>query len=91
MKNVKLLLVCLLVSFQLFSQNNMKQEREPVNLLDNDLTYWYKWIGVPHTSVTGLPAGTPAGDGMNGTPLGLQDPKNVFSVITLDGEKVLGV
>lgn len=87
MKNVKLLLVCLLLSLQLFAQNKSK----PVNLLDDKLSYWYKWIGVPHTSVTGLPAGTPLGDGMNGTALGLNDPKNVFSVVKMDGEKVLKV
>lgn len=87
MKNVKLLLPCLLLSLQLFAQNKSK----PVNLLDDKLSYWYKWIGVPHKSVTGLPAGTPTGDGMNGTPLGMNDPKNVFSVINMDGEKVLKV
>lgn len=71
------------------AQNKSKQDSKPVNLLDNNLSYWYKWLGVPHTSVTGLPPGTPMGDGMNGIPLGMKDPKNVFSVVTLDGEKVV--
>jgi sugar phosphate isomerase/epimerase len=87
MKNIKLLLVWLFCSLQLFAQN--KTASKPVNLLDNNLSYWYKWIGIPHSSVTGLPAGTPTGNGMQGTPLGLNDPKNVFSVITLNGEKVI--
>jgi L-ribulose-5-phosphate 3-epimerase len=87
MKFSKILLVCLLFYLRLPAQNNMKTE----NLLDKDLSNWYKWLGVPHTSVSGLPAGTPTGDGMNGIPLGLKDPKNVFSVVTLGGEKVLRV
>jgi sugar phosphate isomerase/epimerase len=85
MKHLKFLLLCLLLSLQLFAQN----KSNPINLLDNNLSYWYKWIGVPHRTVTGLPAGTPTSDGMKGTPLGLNDPKNVFSVIKLNGEKVL--
>ena len=83
----KCLLIGLLFSWQLHAQNKNKA----VHLLDTELSYWYKWLGVPHTSVKGLPAGTPMGDGMNGTPLGLHDPKHVFSVVTLDGEKVLKV
>lgn len=61
----------------------------PINLLDSKLSYWYKWLGVPYPGLTGLPAGTPIGDGLHGTPLGRQDPKNVFSVRTIAGEPVL--
>lgn len=61
----------------------------PINLLDSKLSYWYKWLGVPYSGLTDLPTGTPIGDGLHGTPLGRQDPKNVFSVHTLDGEPVL--
>lgn len=61
----------------------------PIALLDDNLSYWYKWIGVPHRLVQGLPPGTPVGDGMHGVPLGRNDPLNVFQVVTLDGEKVL--
>src|SRR4051794_36766368 len=91
MKDMKFLFLSLLLSLQLFAQNKSTIQSKPVNLLDNNLSNWYKWLGVPHTSVTGLPVGTPMGDGMNGTPLGLKDPKNVFSVITINGEKVLKV
>ncbi len=91
MKKLSLALLCLVLSASLFSQNKKAPGVKPINLLDNNLSYWYKWLGVPHTSVKGLPAGTPTGDGMNGTPLGMNDPKNVFSVITLNGEKVLKV
>ena len=61
----------------------------PTALLDDNLSHWYKWIGVPHRMVKNLPPGTPVGDGMHGVPLGRSDPKNVFQVVTLNGEKVL--
>ncbi|WP_418529918.1 family 16 glycoside hydrolase [Paraprevotella clara] len=64
---------------------------QKIDLLNSNLTHWYKWIGVPHHSVEGLPEYTPLGDGMEGTPLGLNDPKNVFSVVDIDGEDVLKV
>ena len=91
MKKLSFLLLCLLLSFPLYSQNNKKPDSNTTNLLTSDLSYWYKWIGVPHTSVTGLPEGTPKGDGMNGIPLGLNDPKEVFKVVVLDREPVIKV
>ena len=91
MKHSAIFLLCLLFSVQLFSQNDKKPDGNTTNLLTSDLSYWYKWIGVPHTSVIGLPEGTPKGDGMNGTPLGLTDPKEVFKVINLSGEPVIKV
>lgn len=62
-------------------------------LLDGDLSQWEIWMGVPHTSVTGLPEGTPqSNDYRTGTPLGLgNDPKGVFSMIEEDGEDVLKI
>ena len=91
MKNSAFILLCLLFSVQLFSQNDKKPDGNTINLLNSDLSYWYKWIGVPHTSVTGLPEGTPKGDGMNGIPLGLNDQKEVFKVVDLNGEPVIRV
>lgn len=63
------------------------------DLLDAKLTHWELWMGVPHQSVLGLPPGTPtSSDGHEGKPLGLQnDPKQVFSVITEDGQTVLKI
>lgn len=81
------IVVCLCLSFNLFAQKSNK----PINLLEGNFTYWDKWMGVPHTSVTGLPAGTPTGDGMNGTPMGLNDVKGVFKMENFNGEKVLHV
>jgi Domain of Unknown Function (DUF1080) len=64
-----------------------------VSLLDAKLTRWELWMGVPHESVQGLPAGTPTStNGHNGQPLGLgNDPKKVFSMIEQDGQPVLKI
>ena len=55
---------------------------EGIDLLDADLSQWEVWLGVPHETVTGLPAGTYQSDNVRkGEPLGLDnDPKGVFSV-----------
>jgi hypothetical protein len=61
------------------------------SLLDSNLSKWDKFIGVPHYSITSLP-GYPKGDGMNGTPIGLnKDPLQVFKVEQIDGSPVLHV
>ena len=60
------------------------------NLLDQNLTQWEKFIGVPHYSVN-IP-GHPSGDGMNGIPLGLNnDPLEVYKVIQENGAPVLRI
>lgn len=60
------------------------------NLLDQNLTQWDKFIGVPHYSLN-LP-GHPSGDGMNGTPVGLNnDPLDVFKVVLENGLPVLHI
>ena len=63
------------------------------DLLDASLSQWEVFIGVPHSSVTGLPEGTlKSGDVTKGTPLGVNnDPKKVFSTITEDGVTVLHI
>ena len=78
-------------SAPLLAQTTNPPSNAAVNLLDDNLSRWYSWLGVPHFSVTGLPDGTPKGDGENGIPLGMNDPKNVFQVVTLNGEKVLSI
>ncbi len=62
-------------------------------LLDAKLSRFELWMGVPHTSVTGLPAGTSQGDDWRkGEPLGLNnDPKKVFSMIEENGKPVLKI
>lgn len=60
------------------------------NLLDQNLTQWDKFIGVPHYSVN-LP-GYPKGDGMYGTPVGLNnDPLGVFTTALENGSPVLHI
>jgi hypothetical protein len=60
-------------------------------LLDEKLTAWELWMGVPRRTVVGLPEGTPtSATGHDGTPLGLNnDPKHVFSIRMEEGEPVL--
>jgi hypothetical protein len=69
------------------------EESEWTDLLDPQLSQWELWMGVPHTSVKGLPDGTPQHDNYNkGIPLGLNnDPKKVFSVIEEEGKPVLKI
>jgi type 1 glutamine amidotransferase len=60
------------------------------NLLDQGLTQWDKFIGVPHYSVN--ISGYPTGDGMNGTPIGLNnDPLEVFKIEPENGNPVLHI
>ena len=63
------------------------------DLLDPTLSQWEVFIGVPHTSVTGLPAGTPQSDDYHtGTPLGLNnDPKKIFTTFEGNGTTVLHI
>lgn len=60
-------------------------------LLDDQLSNFDKFVGVPHYSITSLPE-YPKGDGMKGTPIGLnKDPLNVFSIIREKKEPVLKI
>ncbi|MFY0627847.1 MAG: DUF1080 domain-containing protein [Reichenbachiella sp.] len=59
-------------------------------LLDDELTNWDKFLGVPHYSVE--LEGYEKGDGKEGTPVGLnKDPLNVFSVKNINGESILSI
>ena len=64
-----------------------------INLLDASLSKWETFIGVPHSTVTGLPEGTAlSGDVTKGTPLGLNnDPEEVFTTVEEEGTTVLRV
>lgn len=67
-----------------------KLSGKPTALLTADLKYWDTFLGVPHTSVA--LDGYPKGDGMNGTPIGLnKDPLHVFTVEMIDGQPVLHI
>lgn len=66
---------------------------EKMELLDPALSRWEVFIGVPHTSIAGLPEGTPQSEDVTkGTPLGLNnDPKKVFTTKTENGETILHI
>lgn len=63
------------------------------SLLDESLSQWEIFMGVPHESVVvpGFPPAT-SKDGTTGTPLGLgKDPLKVFTVEIVDGKPVLRI
>ena len=68
------------------------EDTQPRLLLDEKLSAWEVFIGVPHQSVTvpGIPAST-SKDGQTGTPVGLSDPLSVFTVLMEEGKPVLRV
>ncbi len=68
-------------------------EDKAIDLLDPSLSKWEVFMGVPHSTVTGLPPGTPQSkDIKTGTPLGLDnDPKKVFTTFTEDSATVLRI
>ena len=62
------------------------------NLLDKNFSNFDKFLGVPHTSISSkdLSDEYPRGDGMKGTPIGLnKDPLNVFTMMKENNEDVL--
>jgi len=63
------------------------------NLLEGDpYLNWDVFMGAPHKTVKGLDNVDPNSDGKNSAPLGLNnDPKNVFTFQTIDGEQVLHI
>jgi len=60
------------------------------NLLDDNLSKWEVFLGVPHKS-SGIPGYEAVEDVRGGKPLGLGNRRNIFSVIEQDGEQVLKI
>ncbi|MBD1362382.1 DUF1080 domain-containing protein [Mucilaginibacter sp. ZT4R22] len=82
-----LIVISQLVALPCFSQ---ELSGKPTHLLTKDLKYWDTFLGVPHTSLA--LKDYPMGDGMNGTPIGLnKDPLHVFSVEMIGGQPVLHI
>jgi len=74
-------------SAELPADQTQKSASQWEPLLDQDLSKFEVWLGVPHKRVKGLPASY-----VEGTPLGLNaDVKKVYSVKEEDGELVLCV
>lgn len=72
---IKVLLICLISS----NVNAQKWEK----LLDDDLTKWEVWTGVPHKTVQNLPDGVVGVNNVmkEGKPIGLGDPKQIFKMV----------
>ncbi|MGC6432360.1 MAG: 3-keto-disaccharide hydrolase [Jejuia sp.] len=70
-----------------------QKKGKSIDLFDTELSHFEKWNGIAHSSVEGLPEGTYQSDNVHkGAPLGLNnDLKNVFTVITENGEPVLKI
>lgn len=61
------------------------------NLIDENLSQWDIFMGIPHTS-TAIEGYEKSEDVRFGTPIGLnKDPKNVFSVVEDNGEEVIKI
>lgn len=78
--------------------SNINQIKKPstrkwTNLFEGEASKnWDIFIGAPHKTVKGLDNIDPKSDGKNAEPLGLNnDPKNVFTFKTIDGEQVLHI
>ncbi len=62
------------------------------SLFDMELSEFEIWMGVPHTTVKGLPEGTFQSDDVRkGTPIGFSDPKQVYTMVEEEGVPVLKV
>lgn len=80
-KHLLFLLLAVLLLACNSSQKLNQQANDWVDLLDEDLSAWEKFIGVPHESVDLAFEHPKSSDGKTGIPLGLNnDPKNVFQV-----------
>ena len=84
---------------RLFGQNNLnlsktkETSKEWFPLLDETLSQWEVWTGVPEPSVKNLPSNyKKKGQGKNKTPIGLGDPMGIFKVTKeANGELVLNI
>ncbi|PWH83767.1 DUF1080 domain-containing protein [Algibacter marinivivus] len=77
----------------LFVCSTFSQENNTIKLLDANLTNFETHIGVPHSTVVGLPEGTFQSDNVrSGTPIGLNnDLKHVFTTTNINGETILNI
>jgi len=71
--------------------SHVRAPKEWTPLLDPSLKRWDKFMGVPHTTVDGIDEYEKSEDVHVGIPMRLNDPKNVFKMIKLDGEDVVHV
>lgn len=69
------------------------KSKDWVSLLDQNLSQWEVWTGVPEPSIQNLPAGYQKDEnGENKTPIGLGDPMGIFKVTEDEnGELILNI
>ena len=84
-------MACLITAVLVPFLNAQTQDGEP--LIDKELSNFELWMGIPHSSVTGLPAGTATSDNCHeGVSMGLNaDIKHVFPVVEDGGEPMLHI
>ena len=87
-KKFYLLNLLLLLTGFVFSQEN-----STISLFDGSLSQFEVWLGIPHSTVEGLPEDIYQSENVhNGIPIGLNnDLKNVFSINEEDGDLILKV
>ena len=72
--------------------NNIRPTSEWTFLLDSKLSKWEKFLGAPHPSIERLPKGIPTSEDFKvGTPIGLQDMLDVFTVKMEANEPVVRI
>ncbi|MEM8765683.1 MAG: DUF1080 domain-containing protein [Bacteroidota bacterium] len=94
-----IVLLLVLGSQYAFAQKDFKtpskkvKSKDWISLLDEDLSQWEVWTGVPEPSVKNLPSDYQRSkEGKNENPIGLGDPMGIFKVTGQDkGELVLNI
>ena len=88
-RNALLLLLALIG----FASTACAQQADWTDLLDEELSQWEAYIGIPHETVEvpGRERSTSTDGISGGEPIGLADPLDVYTVEMVDGEPVLKV
>ena len=84
----RILLLIFITSCQPSKTANTNSDWE--NLLDKDLSKWEVFLGIPHKS-SGIPGYEDVEDVRKGTPLGIGNKRNVFSIAQENGEDILKI
>ncbi len=91
-KHFTIFIIAFLIVQNIEAQEQHLSKKWTDLLTDNPFQNWDVFMGAPHATVKGLENVDPNSDGKNATPLGLNnDPKKVFTFVTIDGEQVLHI
>ncbi|WP_282039983.1 3-keto-disaccharide hydrolase [Saccharicrinis aurantiacus] len=99
--SIVFLVACVLMTTSAFAQKQIPKKypskkvksKDWEQLLDEDLTKWEVWTGVPDNSVANIPASYKKdANGDNKAPIGLGDPLDIYTLTKdADGEYVLNI